>query len=144
MLVLSPHLSRVLGHGCPASPLSFLRYGLKDWEMRLTHLHDEATSKPFPGDMYQCELFMDSSAPGVDSIPLSSDVASAYAGGMRQQTFQDTRRGSKVLPGTGVIKECPYVEIYCDPEQTANHGLQTINEDPDSWIHLGFSFVQDC
>ena len=109
----------------------------KDLEMRLTHLHDELTSKPFPGDMYHYELFMDSSAPGVDSIPLSSYGASAYAGGMRQQTFQGIRRGSKVLQGTGDIKECPYVGIYCDSEQTANHGLQTVNEDPDSWIHVG-------
>ena len=36
---------------------------------------------------------------------------SAYAGGMSQQSFQGIRRGSKVLPGTGAIKECPYVEI---------------------------------
>ena len=82
-----------------------------DWKMRLTHLHDESSSKPFPGDMYHCELFMDSSTPEVDSIPLSSYVASTYAGGMRQQTFQGIRGGSKVLPGTGVINECPYVEI---------------------------------
>ena len=82
---------------------------------------------------------MDSTAPKVDSIPLSSYVASAYAyaGGMRQQSFQGIRRGFKVLPSTGVVKECPYVEIYCDPEQTANRGIQAINEDPDSCIYVG-------
>ena len=94
--------------------------------MRLTHLHDESTSKPFSGDTYHCELFMDSSAPEADSIAHSFYVASAYAGGMRQQTIKGImiRRGSKVLSGTGVIKEYTYAEIYCDPEQTANHGLQ--------------------
>ena len=68
-----------------------------DWEMRLTHLHDDSTSKPFPGDMYHCELFMDSSAPEVDSIPLSSYVASAYAGGMRQQTEHSKVSGEDLM-----------------------------------------------
>ena len=51
----------------------------KDWEMRLTHLHDETIKKPFPGDEYHRQLFMDSASLEVDSIPLSSYVA----GGMR-------------------------------------------------------------
>ena len=45
-------------------PAAGLTHFKNDWEMWLTHLHDETTSKPFPGDLYHCELFMDSSAPG--------------------------------------------------------------------------------